>query len=162
MVNIINKTLPGTQVVWRWRRWQRTQTTLRWSRASGWGQKNMIFCIDQNVFLIETVLYLSQNRWAFMTRRTRPLWGNAFVENFLPFYISIFTLFIFIPNHGTVIPKIYLQTVFEIPRSIWYENQLNQNIEDISVKAKWSHLQVTKWPHLQKWITPRNMETNNS
>ena len=128
-----SSSLSGTRVVLRWPQWQQIQTTLRWSRASGWGQKNMIFSFDQNVFLIDKVLYLSQTRWAFMTRRTRLLWGNAFVENFLPFYIPIFTLFIFIPNHGIVFLRIYLPTLFDIPQSIWDENQLKENIERISI-----------------------------
>ena len=117
----------GTQVVWRWHRWQRIQTTLRWWRASGWGLKIWFQFQSKCISVLKGFIFVSFTRWAFMTRRTRPLWESAFVENFLLFYISIFTLFIFIPNRGIVHTNIYLLTIFGIRT----ENQPTLNIEQL-------------------------------
>ena len=80
----------GMQVVLKWHQWQQIQTTLRWSRASGWGQNNISYIFRSNVFLTEK-FDICFPRWASMTRRTRPPWENAFVEIFYFFmFLSLF------------------------------------------------------------------------
>ena len=96
------------QVVLKWHQWQQIQTTLRWSRASGWGQNNISYIFRSNVFLTEK-FDICFPRWASMTRRTRPPWENAFVEIF--YFFMFLSLFLYqtmeLPSQT---PNIYLQT----------------------------------------------------
>ena len=100
----------GMQAAWRWHRWQRIQIILRWSRASGWGQKNMIFVLIKICFYSKLSFICFMYQVSIHDKEDQTAVRECICWEFSTnFYISIFFLFTFIPSYEIVRPKyIYL------------------------------------------------------
>ena len=105
------------QAAWRWHQWQRIQIILRWSRASGWGQKNMIFVLIKIYFYSKLSFICFMYQVSIHDKEDQTAVRECICWEFSTnFYISIFFLFTFIPSYEIVRPKyIYLFADY-----IWY------------------------------------------
>ena len=62
-----------------------------WDGRERQGEVKKIWFLFQSKYIsiLNCLSFVLCIRWASMTKRTRLLWGNAFVENFLPIFIFL-------------------------------------------------------------------------